>query len=167
MIGLLDRLGLKIDAIPGSCSHASSTFATPPVVYPSPVGPVGLSRCDVRDIADATVNALLDEGHEGHRYPVVGPQALTGEDVARVWSEQLDRTVAYVGDDLVAWAEGAKGLMPDWMVEDLHLMFARFLEHGFLSTEEDIASMSHVLGHAPRLYDDFVAETVAAWGATA
>lgn len=135
-------------------------------VYPSPTGSVGLSRVDVRDIADATVNALLDEGHEGNRYPVIGPHALTGEDVVRVWSEHLGRPVAYVGDDLDAWEEGAKSMMPDWMVDDLRIMFAYFLEHGLSASEEDLATMSHVLGHAPRTFDDFVAETVTAWRVT-
>ena len=60
-------------------------------VYPFPIGHVGLSRVDVRDIADGTVNALLDDGHEGNRYPLVGPFVLTGEEVARIWSERLGR----------------------------------------------------------------------------
>ena len=134
-------------------------------VYPFPIGHVGLSRVDVRDIADGTVNALLDDGHEGNRYPLVGPFVLTGEEVARIWSERLGRPVAYVGDDIDAWAEGARAMMPDWMVDDLRIMFAHFLDQGLVASEEDLATMSHVLGHAPRTFDDYVAETSTAWGA--
>ena len=104
-------------------------------VYPAPIGPVGLSRVDVRDIADATVNALLDDGHEGNRYPVVGPQVLTGENVARVWSEHLGRPITYVGDDLDSWEAGARSMLPDWMVSDLRVMSEHFLERGLKASE--------------------------------
>jgi uncharacterized protein YbjT (DUF2867 family) len=132
-------------------------------IYPSPVGSVGLSRVDVRDIADATVNALLDEGHEGVRYPLVGPEVLTGEDTAAAWSRGLGREIHYVGDDLDAWEEAARGMMPEWMVEDVRIMFEHFLARGLTATDEDLALQDRVLGHPPRRFEDFVAETVAMW----
>lgn len=132
-------------------------------VYPAPLGGVGLHRIDVRDIADATVNALLDDGHEGIRHPVVGPELLTGADVVRTWSEHLGREVEYTGDDLDAWEARAGRRLPDWLVRDLRIMSEHFLSDGLIATEEDFATMSHVLGHAPRVFEDFVAETVAAW----
>ena len=132
-------------------------------VYAAPLGGVGLHRVDVRDIADATVNALLDDGHEGIRYPIVGPELLTGEDVARTWSEHLDREIDYLGDDLDAWEARAGRSLPDWLVRDLRVMSEHLLSDGLIATEEDFATMSHVLGHAPRVFDDFVRETAAAW----
>lgn len=132
-------------------------------VYPAPLGGVGLHRVDVRDIADATVNALLDDGHAGIRYPVVGPQVLTAEHVARTWSEHLGREIEYVGDDLDAWEARANRNLPGWLVRDLRVMSEYFLSDGLLATEEDFATMSHVLGHAPRVFDDFVRETAGAW----
>ena len=132
-------------------------------VYPAPLGGVGLHRVDARDIADATVNALLDDGHEGIRYPVVGPQLLTGEDVVRTWSEHLGREIEYAGDDLDAWETRASRSLPDWLVRDLRVMSEHFLSDGLIATEEDFATMSHVLGHAPRVFEDFVAETVESW----
>jgi len=132
-------------------------------LYPLPIGEIGLTRVDTRDIADATVNALLDDGHEGMRYPVVGPETHTGEEIAGIWGDALGGTVVYVGDDLDMWEEGVGDLMPGWMIDDLRTMCRYFLDHGLVATEEDYASMSHVLGHAPRLFADFVAETVSAW----
>ena len=132
-------------------------------VYPAPLGGVGLHRVDVRDIADATVNALLDDGHEGIRHPVVGPELLTGADVVSTWSEHLDREIEYVGDDLDAWEARAGRHLPDWLVRDLRVMSEHFLSDGLIATEEDFATMSHVLGHAPRVFEDFVRETVAIW----
>ncbi len=132
-------------------------------VYPAPLGGAGLHRVDVRDIADATVNALLDDGHEGIRYPVIGPQLLTSEHVAHTWSEHLGCEIEYVGDDLDAWEARASRSLPDWLVRDLRVMSEHFLAEGLIATEEDFATMSHVLGHAPRVFNDFVRETAAAW----
>lgn len=132
-------------------------------VYPLPIGPVGLNRVDVRDIADATINALLDDGHEGLRVPLIGPYALTGEDVARIWSEALGHDVMYTGDDLDAWQAAMTGALPDWMLQDLRMMSEHFLQHGLVASEQDFASMSHALGHAPRMFDDFAREMATAW----
>lgn len=152
--------------------HAGSKYVPQPSfirssleagVYPAPLGGVGLHRVDVRDIADATVNALLDDGHEGIRYPVIGPQLLTGEDVVRTWSEHLGREIEYAGDDLDAWEARAGRHLPEWLVRDLRVMSEHFLSDGLIATEEDFATMSHVLGHAPRVFEDFVRETAADW----
>lgn len=134
-------------------------------IYPLPIGPVGVNRVDVRDIADATVTALLDDGHEGTRYPVAGGRAWTGEEVAETWGELLDGTIVYVGDDLDMWEDGVRDLMPGWLVRDLRVMWAHFLEHGLLATPEELALQRRLLGREPRSFEDFVDETLAVWGA--
>ncbi len=134
-------------------------------VYPTPLGSVGVSRVDVRDIADATVAALLDDGHEGRRYVIAGPRPLTGADVAACWSAALGRPITYVGDDLDAWGDAARSMLPDWMVDDLRRMFALFLDHGLVADERKLAASTALLGHAPRRLEDFAAETAALWAA--
>ncbi len=44
-------------------------------IYPQPIGNAGLSRVDVRDIAEAGVNALTQDGHEGEDVRAGGPRA--------------------------------------------------------------------------------------------
>ncbi len=132
-------------------------------IYPLPIGPLGVNRVDVRDIADATVAALLEDGHEGMRYPLVGPRALTGEEVAAVWGEALDGTIVYVGDDLDMWQDGVSGMLPPWLVDDLRVMYAHFLERGLVATPEELELQTRILKHEPRRLEDFVKETVAAW----
>src|SRR5207245_11667992 len=46
-------------------------------VYPQPIGEVGLSRVDVRDIAEAAAIALTEPGHDGKTYNLVVPEAVT------------------------------------------------------------------------------------------
>ena len=52
---------------------------------------------DARDIAAVAVKALTEPGHEGKEYPLTGPEALTGDQLAATLSDVLGRAVAYVG----------------------------------------------------------------------
>jgi uncharacterized protein YbjT (DUF2867 family) len=132
-------------------------------LYPSPIGSVGLSRVDVRDIAQAAVNALLQDGHEGKAYPLVGPDVLTGEETAAVWAEHLGRDVRYGGDDVEAWAGQVRSLMPEWLVRDLCIMFEHFQQEGLVASDEDLARQREVLGLEPRSFHAFAAETAERW----
>ena len=76
----------------------------------------------------------------------------------------LDGTVVYTGDDLDTWEEGARAMLPGWMVDDLRAMFSHFVERGLAASDEDLELCRGILGREPRRFDDFVAETVAMWG---
>jgi uncharacterized protein YbjT (DUF2867 family) len=119
---------------------------------------VGLSRVDVRDIADAAVDALTGPGHEGQTYPLVGPDVLTGEATAAVYSRHLGRAVRYGGDDLDAWEDQARQALPDWLVRDLRIMFKHFQRLGLVATDADLAAVRRALGREPRRFDAFAAE---------
>ncbi len=135
--------------------------------YPQPIGGRGVSRVDVRDIADGAANALIDGGHDGKAYNLVGPRPWTGEETAKLWSEQLGRPVHYLGDDLDAWEKGSLAYLPPWMVYDFRGMYHCFQTQGFRGTAEDIAAMTKLIGHAPRRYEDYAKETAAQWSETA
>jgi uncharacterized protein YbjT (DUF2867 family) len=132
-------------------------------VYPQPLGSVGVSRVDVRDIAEMAAIALTRTGHEGMTYDVVGPRPLTGAQVAEIWSGALGRKVAYAGDDLEAWERQSLQYLPAWMVYDFKLMYRHFQQQGLLGTDADVMTITRVLGHAPRKLEDFAAETAATW----
>lgn len=132
-----------------------------PGIYPNPLGAQGVNRVDVRDIADVAAAALLDEGYESREVPVVGPDTWTGESIAEVYSEVLGREVRYTGDDLEAWAAGARGFLPDWLVHDLALMFEYFQRQTLLPTDSQKAESRAAIGHEPRPFLDFARELVA------
>jgi uncharacterized protein YbjT (DUF2867 family) len=129
-------------------------------VYPQPIGSAGVSRVDVRDIAEVVTRALTQPGHDGKTYALHGPDVLTGPGCAATFSEHLGREVRYGGDDLDAWAEQARQMMPDWMVDDMVIMYDYFQQHGLAATDKELATLTDVLGRAPRSYDAFVAEVV-------
>lgn len=132
-------------------------------VYGQPMGEIGLNRVDVRDIADAAVHALLTDKFNGKTYPLVGSDAITGEQTASLYSEYLGEPVTYTGDDLDGWSEQQRQFLPERIVDDLRAMYRHFLENGYLATEEDIRQTRTILRKEPRSYEAFVKEVVAQW----
>jgi uncharacterized protein YbjT (DUF2867 family) len=133
-------------------------------LYPQPIGSAGISRVDVRDIAEAAAISLTSSGHEGQTYDLVGPEAVTGESTAKSWSAALGKPIAYGGDDLDAWEKVQLQYLPDWMVFDFRHMYEFFQREGLIASAEAIARQTKLLGHAPRGFDAFAKETAAAWG---
>lgn len=132
-------------------------------VYPQPIGAVGLSRVDVRDIAAAAANALTSPAHDGRTYAVVGPEPLTGEACARSYARALGREVRYAGDDLAAWEAQARQSLPAWMVYDFALMYEVFQREGLAATPAQLAETRAILGAEPRPFAAYVDEAVARW----
>jgi uncharacterized protein YbjT (DUF2867 family) len=132
-------------------------------VYPQPLGSAGVSRVDVRDIAEAAAIALTTSGHEGQSYDLVGPDAVTGESTATSWSAALGKPIAYAGDDLDAWEKVQLNYLPDWMVFDFRYMYEHFQKNGLVASAEAIARQTKLLGHAPSSFDTFARETAASW----
>jgi uncharacterized protein YbjT (DUF2867 family) len=141
-------------------------------IYPMPLGDVGVSMVDTRDIAEVAVASLLRRSQSSAPLPrevieLVGPDALTGDTVAAIWSEALGRVVKHAGNDLSAFEKGMASRMPSWAAYDLRLMLSRFHGDGMVARPGTLEIMTGLLGHAPRSYRDFARETAAAWGKSA
>jgi uncharacterized protein YbjT (DUF2867 family) len=118
---------------------------------------------DVRDIAEAAAVALTEDGHGGETYDLVGPDVLTGESTANIWSEALGKPIAYAGDDLEAWEKVQLNYLPDWMVFDFGEMYRYFQQQGLKATPEAIDRQTRLIGHAPRAFKAFASETATVW----
>lgn len=134
-------------------------------VYPQPFGDAGLSRVDVRDIAEAAAIALTTDAARNETVNLVGPDLLTATGTAATWGGVLGRKIAYGGDDLDAWEQASLAFLPAYAVFDFRLMYAFFQEKGLKATPEDVARLTALLGHAPRRFEEFAAETARAWSA--
>lgn len=132
-------------------------------VYPQPLGSVGLNRVDASDIGYAGANALLLNGFEGKEYPLNGPDVVTGEEIAKIYSRHMGTTVRYAGDNLDEWYQQAITMLPEWMAQDFREMYEQFQKYGCLGTEEEFILQKELLQREPRSFSDFVAETVARW----
>jgi uncharacterized protein YbjT (DUF2867 family) len=132
-------------------------------VYPQPVGKKGLNRVDVRDIADCAINALTRSGHENETYDIHGPDTLTGEGIAGAYTKHLGREVRYGGDDIEAWAESSKGMMPEFLIADMRIMYQFFQNNGMIATKDELERTEKLLGRKPRTFDAFVKEIALEW----
>ncbi|MCU1348248.1 MAG: hypothetical protein JWO56_1278 [Acidobacteria bacterium] len=132
-------------------------------LYPVPIGDLGISRIDGRDVADAAVNALTRSGHEGRIYTLGGSDVLTGDSVAEAYGLRLERRVDYAGNALDLWEQTVGASLPRWQRNDYQIMYRYLQEHGLRLTPRELVDQLRVVGHAPRPFDDFVEATCRAW----
>jgi uncharacterized protein YbjT (DUF2867 family) len=135
-------------------------------VYPMPVGEKGLAMIDVRDIAEIAALELLRREQSATPLPLdrinlVGPDTLTGADIAAIWSEALARPIHYAGGDTSAFEQNLRQFMPPWMAYDMRMMGERFLTDGMLPEAGDVERLTTLLGRPLRSYRNFVLEDVA------
>jgi len=135
-------------------------------VYPMPIGAKGLAMVDPRDIGEIAAISLLHRAHATRPMPLerinlVGPDTLTGEAAAAVWSDVLGRQIAYGGDDTAGFEQNLRNFMPGWMAYDMRLMAERFISDGMVPESDDVARLTAMLGRPLRTYRDYVAAITA------
>ena len=132
-------------------------------LYLTPLGKTGLNRVDVRDIAECAVNALIKRGFDGQAIAIHGLDTLTGNEIARIYSQYVGRDVRYGGNDLDVWVERVKNVMPEWKVRDYRVMYRYYQDHGMIASAADLEKQQKLLGHKPRRFEDFVKEVAGEW----
>ncbi|RUX24162.1 NmrA/HSCARG family protein [Mesorhizobium sp. M7A.F.Ca.US.011.01.1.1] len=131
--------------------------------YTMPIGTKGLAMIDVRDIAEIAALELLRRERSAEplaleRINLVGPQTLTGRDIAAIWSDVLARPISYGGDDTEGFEQNLKQFLPAWMAYDMRLMGERFLTDGMLPEAGDVERLTALLGRPLRPYRDFASQ---------
>jgi uncharacterized protein YbjT (DUF2867 family) len=139
--------------------------------YGAPVGSRGVSMVDIRDIGAAAAIELVRREQaaaplDRQTYALVGPDSLTGPDVAAIWSDALGRAIRYGGDDLGAMEQRMKTMLPAWHALDLRLMFSRYQTDGAAATPADVSRLAELLGRAPRSYAAFAKDAASRWAKT-
>ncbi len=136
-------------------------------VYPMPVGERGLAMVDVRDIGEVAALELLRRERSPTPLPletidIVGPETLTGTEIAAIWSGVLGRPIGYGGNDTAAFETSMQQYAPAWMAYDMRTMAERFQSDGMLPKPGDADRLVAMLGRPLRSYRDFAAEVAAA-----
>jgi len=136
-------------------------------VYGMPIGGKGISMIDIRDIGEAAARELMrretaDRPLPREAYDLVGPDALTGNDLAALWGGILGKPIVF-GDDLEAFEQNLKPFAPAWYVYDLKLMMRRYQQQGALASADQVGRMEALLGRPARTYRAFAEETAASW----
>jgi uncharacterized protein YbjT (DUF2867 family) len=135
-------------------------------VYPMPIGGKGLAMVDPRDVGEiAAIELMRSDNAKGRpavdRINVVGPDTLTGNDIAAIWSDVLGRPVAYGGGDVAAFEQNLRNFMPKWMAYDMRLMGERFLTDGMIPESGDVQRLTKLLGRPLHSYREFASEIAA------
>ncbi|MBZ9998205.1 SDR family oxidoreductase [Mesorhizobium sp. BH1-1-4] len=135
-------------------------------VYPMPIGAKGIAMVDARDIAEVAAIELIRRDLAPGKLPIeiinlVGPDTLTGSDVATIWSDVLGRPVAYGGDDPAGFEQNLAKIMPTWMAYEMRLMAERYVTDGMLPKAGDVERLTEILGRPLHSYRDFATELAA------
>jgi len=135
-------------------------------VYPMPIGSKGIAMVDARDIAEVAAIELIRRDRAPGKLPIdtinlVGPDTLTGSDVAAIWSDVLGRPVAYGGDDPTGFEQNLATFMPKWMAYEMRLMAERFVSDGMIPETGDVERLIRILGRPLHSYRNFATEIAA------
>jgi uncharacterized protein YbjT (DUF2867 family) len=115
------------------------------------------------DVAAAAAVALTEDGHEGARYVLNGPSAITYEEVAAHLSEATGRPIEFVDlpDDVAHQAILEAGTPP--AVADFLVRLFKALRQGLDETTSD--TVRRLTGAEPRGFAEFARDYAAAFGA--
>jgi uncharacterized protein YbjT (DUF2867 family) len=135
-------------------------------IYPMPIGSKGLAMVDARDIGEIAAIELIRREQAAVALPLdrinlVGPETLTGADVAAIWTNVLGRQIAYPGDDTAGFEQNLRQFMPSWMAYDMRLMGERWHSEGMIPAAGDVERLTALLGRPLRSYRDFASEIAA------
>lgn len=131
-------------------------------VYPIPIGSKGVAMVDTRDIAEVAAMELIRRDVAPGKLPIetinlVGPDTLTGPELASIWSQTLGRPVAYGGDDPTSFENNAANFLPKWMAYEMRLMAERYVSDGMVPQAGDVERLTTILGRPLGSYRDFAA----------
>ena len=125
----------------------------------TPMGAGRISYIDARDVADAAVKVLLEDGHEGVAYELTGAESLSHDEIAAVLSRESGHDIKYVdiGQDDACAALHRRGAS-EQLIEALCDLW-QAMRHGEFAAAEP--GLEGLLGRPPRRFADFVREHVA------
>jgi uncharacterized protein YbjT (DUF2867 family) len=117
---------------------------------------------DARDIAAVAAITLTSAGHEGKKYVLTGPEALSYGEVAKMIGSEIGRPVEYVAESL---EEARERLLragePPWGIESM-LALAAYQRAGG-PTAVISEAVRELLGRPPRSFSQFVQEYASAF----
>jgi len=136
-------------------------------VYPMPIGSKGVAMVDARDIAEVAAIELLRRDRAPAGLPIetinlVGPETLTGRDIAAIWSDVLGRPIVYGGDDPSGFEQNLATFMPKWTAYEMRLMAERYVSDGMIPEPGDVERLTRILGRPLHSYRGFATAIAAA-----
>jgi len=105
------------------------------------------------DIADVAVAALTEKGHEGKTYTLTGPENITADELAKLYSEAFGKPVEVVLIDEATLRERAKSYLPAQAIDGYVNCWAYFKSGGYDKQTNDV---KEVLQREPKKLRDYL-----------
>jgi uncharacterized protein YbjT (DUF2867 family) len=87
-------------------------------VFYSTVGEGRVALVDEEDVAEVAAAALSEDGHEGKKYVLTGPKAVSYPEMAEALGSKLGKPVKYIDIDPAQAKQAMIGAgMPDWVAD--------------------------------------------------
>ncbi len=143
------------------------TPATKMHLYPVPIGNIGVSMVDARDIGEIAAIKLIERDRNEplptEIIEIHGPEVITATSAVATWKEVLGKDVVYPGDDLRKFEETFAKTSTSEMAYDVAGMFRNFQRGtGMIAPEGAVEATAKVLGHPQRTYRAYAQEVAAA-----
>lgn len=134
--------------------------------YPMPIGSLGVSMADARDIAEVAALELIKRDRSAaplatEIIEIHGPDVITAQSAVRTWTEALGREVTYPGDDLQAFERKTAKMLSSALAYDVAGMFRGFQREGMVAPDGASERIAATLGRPLRTYRAYAAETAA------
>lgn len=109
---------------------------------------------DARDIGMVAAKILSEDGHEGKTYTLTGPEPISYQQIAELFTEQLGRSIQYVDVPVKAAEKAMREMgMPDWLVNDLIAINQATVTQGVVEANQTI---KQITGIAATSFDQFL-----------
>ncbi len=134
--------------------------------YPMPIGSLGTSMVDARDIGEVAAMELIKRDQSSVPLPteiieIHGPDVITAQSAARTWTEVLGKEVTYPGDDLRVFEQKTEKMLSSALAYDVAGMFRGFQREGMVAPDGASEKIAAMLGRPLRTYRAYAEETAA------
>jgi uncharacterized protein YbjT (DUF2867 family) len=114
----------------------------------STIGEGKVAMVDEEDVAEVAAKILTEDGHEGKKYVLTGPKALSYPEVADALAKKLGKSVKYIDIDPAQAKQAMIGVgMPDWVADFVNDLRELEKSGGASGPTQDIQKL---LGRPPR-----------------
>jgi uncharacterized protein YbjT (DUF2867 family) len=126
--------------------------------YGEPLGAAASSLIDVRDIADVAVLAARGD-HDGEAVVLTGPEALRGDDIARILSEACGRAVTFASPSIGVFRKSLVDQgAPAWRVDALAELYEAIQAGAAGHVGRVAPGVEEIIGRPPRAFRNFAQE---------
>jgi uncharacterized protein YbjT (DUF2867 family) len=120
----------------------------------SSVGQGRVALVDEEDVAEVAATALTQDGHEGKKYVLTGPKAVSYPEMAEALTKKLGKSVKYID---IEPAEAKKAMVaagiPDWVADFINSLRELEKSGGASGPRPDVQNL---LGRAPRALEESI-----------